>query len=81
VFVDGSTGESVQPVQAGGHGRTRRALVAVMHRLTIAISHVLHDTVTHHDLGADYFAGRAMRAMTRHANLRGPTIAFAPIGP
>jgi transposase len=63
---------------------SRRALVAVMHKLAIAIWHVLHDKTPHHDLGADYFARknpeRAMRAMTRQANAIGLTVSFAPIG-
>jgi transposase len=63
----------------------RRALVAVMHKLTIAIWHVLQHKVPHRDLGADYFARknpeRAMRAMTRQANALGLTVTFAPIGP
>jgi transposase len=48
---------------------SRRALVAVMHKLVIAIWHVLHDKTDFHDLDADYFARknpeRALRAMTR----------------
>jgi transposase len=48
---------------AARRGR-QRALVAVMHKLVIAIWHVLHDKVAHHDLGADYFARRdPQRAM------------------
>ena len=62
----------------------RRALVAVMHKLVIAIWHVLHDKVAHHDLGADYFTRkdpeRALRAMTRQANALGLTVTFTPIG-
>lgn len=61
----------------------RRALVAVMHKLVIAIWHVLHDKTIHQDPGADYFARkdpeRTMRAMTRQANAIGLTITFAPI--
>jgi transposase len=62
---------------------SRRALVAVMHKLAIAIWHVLHDKTAHQDLGADYFARknpeRALRAMTRQANALGLTVTFAPI--
>lgn len=61
----------------------RRALVAVMHKLAIAIWHVLHDKTVHQDPGADYFARkdpeRAMRQMTRQANALGLTVSFAPI--
>lgn len=60
-----------------------RALVAVMHKLAIAIWHVLHDKTAHHDLGANYFARtnpeRAIRAMTRQANALGLTVRFDPI--
>jgi len=63
---------------------SRRALVAVMHKLVIAIWHVLHDKSAHRDLGADYFARknpeRALRAITRQANALGLTVTFNPIG-
>lgn len=63
---------------------TQRALAAVMHKLVIAIWHVLHDKVGYHDLGAGYFTRRdpvrAMRQMTRQANALGLTVSFAPIG-
>ena len=66
-------------VRRGG----RKALVAVMHKLTIAIWHVLHDHTAHHELGADYFAQRdpqrAMRRMIKEANSLGLTIRFDPI--
>jgi transposase len=62
---------------------SRRALVAVMHKLTVAIWHVLHDRVEHHDLGADYFAKRdperAMRQIVKQANALGLTVRFDPI--
>jgi transposase len=62
----------------------QRALVAVMHKLVIAIWHVLATNTTHRDLGADYFARkdpqRAMRQMTRQANALGLTVRFDPIG-
>jgi transposase len=62
---------------------SQRALVAVMHKIAIAVWHVLHDKVTHHDLGAEYFAKRnpihAMRRMTREANALGLTVRFDPI--
>jgi len=61
----------------------QRALVAVMHKLTIAIWHVLHDKTPHQDLGVDYFAKkdpeRAKRRMIREANALGLTIRFDPI--
>ncbi|WP_165615859.1 IS110 family transposase [Parafrankia irregularis] len=62
----------------------RHAQVAVMHKLTIAIWHVLHDRVPYRDLGADHFAKRdperAMRRMIKQANSLGLTIRFEPIG-
>lgn len=61
----------------------QRALVAVMHKIVIAIWHVLHDHVTFQDLGADYFTKRdpqrAMRRMIKEANSLGLTIRFDPI--
>jgi transposase len=61
----------------------RRAMVAVMHKLAIAIWQVLHDHVPCHDLGADYFAKRdperAMRRMIKEANSLGLTVRFEPI--
>lgn len=67
---------------AARRGR-QRALVAVMHKLAIAIWHVLHHKVEHQDLGADYFAKRdperAMRRMVREANALGMTVRFDPI--
>jgi transposase len=60
-----------------------KALVAVMHKLAIAIWHILHDQTTFHDLGSDYFTKRdpvrAMKRMTREANSLGLTIRFDPI--
>lgn len=42
-----------------------------MHKIAIAIWHVLHDHVPYHELGADHFAKRdperAMRRMTKEA--------------
>jgi hypothetical protein len=62
---------------------SQRALVAVMHKLAIAIWHVLHDKTDYRDLGADYFTRRdperAMRRMTKEANRLGLTIRFEPI--
>ncbi|MFF3518366.1 transposase [Streptomyces sp. NPDC002573] len=61
----------------------KRALVAVMHKLAIAIWHVLHDQVPYRELGADYFAKRnperAMRRMIKEANSLGLTLRFEPI--
>lgn len=61
----------------------KRALVALMHKITIAIWHVLHDKTPFRDLGADYFAkrdpARAMRRMVKEANSLGLTIRFDPI--
>ena len=61
----------------------KRALVAVMHKIVIAIWHVLHDKTAYHDLGGDYFVKRdperAMRRMQRQANALGLTIRFDPI--
>jgi transposase len=62
----------------------QRALVAVMHKIVIAVWHVPHDHVPFHDLGADYFTRRdplrAIRRMTREANSLGLTTRFDPIG-
>jgi transposase len=67
---------------AARRGR-QRALVAVMHKLAIAIWHVLSDKTAHHDLGADYFTRRdpqrAMRQITKQANALGFTVRFDPI--
>ncbi|RZB14787.1 IS110 family transposase [Streptomyces sp. F001] len=61
----------------------KRAMVAVMHKLAIAIWHVLHDHVPYRDLGADYFTKRdperAMRRMIKEANSLGMTLRFEPI--
>ena len=62
----------------------QRALVAVMHKITTAIWHILRHKIAHRDLGADYFVKRdpqrAMRRMTKEANALGLTIRFDPIG-
>jgi transposase len=62
----------------------QRALVAVMHKIVIAIWHVLNDHVRFQDLGADFFTKRdpqrAIRQMTKQANSLGLTIRFDPIG-
>lgn len=67
---------------AARRGR-QRALVAVMRKLAIAIWHILHHKVEHHDLGADHFAKRdpqrAIKRMTREANALGMTVRFDPI--
>lgn len=57
----------------------RRALVAVMHKLAIAIWHVLHDKTAYRELGTDHFTKRAMRHMVKQANDLGLTIRFEPI--
>ncbi|MEV0416006.1 transposase [Streptomyces sp. NPDC050448] len=61
----------------------RRAMVAVMHKLAIAIWHVLPDHTVYRELGADYFAKRdperAMRRMIKEANSLGLTVRFDPI--
>ncbi|MFJ9691356.1 transposase [Kitasatospora sp. NPDC101183] len=63
--------------------RGRRALIVDMHKLAIAIWHVLHGQKPYRDLGADYFAKRdperAMRRMTKEANSLGLTVRFEPI--
>jgi transposase len=62
----------------------QRALVAVMHKIVIAIWHVLHEHEPFDDLGADYFTKRdpqrAMRRITKEANSLGLTVRFDPIG-
>lgn len=54
-----------------------------MHKLAVAIWHVLHDKVPYRELGADHFtqrdSERAMRRMTKEANSLGMTIRFEPI--
>ncbi|MFE6962230.1 hypothetical protein [Streptomyces sp. NPDC057696] len=61
----------------------RRALVAVMHKLAIAIWHVLHDKTVYRELGPDHFTRRgperAMRRMLKEANNLGLTVRFEPI--
>ncbi|MGW9211333.1 IS110 family transposase [Embleya sp. NPDC055664] len=61
----------------------KRALVAVMHKIAIAIWHVLNDHAPYRELGADHFARRnperAMRRMIKEANRLGFTIRFDPI--
>jgi transposase len=60
----------------------QRALVAVMHKLVIAIWHVLHDKVAYRDLGVDYFIRRnpqrTMRQIIKQANSIGLTVRFDP---
>jgi hypothetical protein len=41
-----------------GHTGRRRALVAVGHKILIAVWYILHDGVGYHELGADYFDHR-----------------------
>jgi transposase len=61
----------------------KRALVALMHKIVIAIWHVLHDKTVFRDLGADYLPKRdperAMRRIRREANRLGLTVRFDPI--
>jgi hypothetical protein len=61
----------------------KRALVAVMHKLVIAIWHVLHDKTVYRELGPDHFTRRdperAMRRMLKEANSLGLTVRFEPI--
>jgi hypothetical protein len=61
----------------------KRALVAVMHKLTIAIWHVLHDKSTYRELGAAHFTRRnperTLRRMRKEANSLGLTVRFEPI--
>lgn len=65
------------------HRGRQRALVAVMHKLAIAIWHVLHDRCPHQDLGVDYLTTgvpqHAMERMVRQANRWGLTVRFDPI--
>ncbi|WP_405542517.1 IS110 family transposase [Streptomyces phaeochromogenes] len=67
---------------AARRGR-QRALVAVMHKLAVAIWHILHNKTRYQDLGTDYFTRRdperAMRRMTKEANRIGLTVRFEPI--
>ncbi|MCW8102238.1 hypothetical protein OOZ58_37680 [Streptomyces tauricus] len=61
----------------------KRALVAVMHKIPIAVWLVLHDHVPYRELGADHFtrrdAARAIRRMLKEANTLGLTIRFEPV--
>jgi hypothetical protein len=61
----------------------KRALVALMHKIVIAIWHVLKHKTAFRDLGADYLPKRdpqrAIRRMQREANSLGMTIRFDPI--
>ncbi|WP_155589836.1 hypothetical protein [Streptomyces cavernae] len=54
-----------------------------MHKLTIAIWHILRNKTRYQDLGPDYFTRRdperAMRRMTKEANHLGLTVRFEPI--
>ena len=63
--------------------RGRRAVVAVMHKLAIAIWHVLSDHTPYRELGADHFAKRdperAIRRMIKEADSLGLTVRFDPI--
>jgi transposase len=67
---------------AARRGR-QRALVAVMHKLAVAIWHILRNKTRYQDLGPDYFTRRdperAMRRMTKEANRLGLTVRFEPI--
>jgi transposase len=67
---------------AARRGR-QRALIAVMHKLAIAIWHILRNKTRYQDLGADYFTRRdperAMRRMTKEANRLGLTVRFEPL--
>lgn len=67
---------------AARRGR-QRALVAVMHKLAVAIWHILRHKTRYQDLGADYFTRRdperAMRRMTNEANRLGLTVRFEPV--
>lgn len=61
----------------------KRALVALMHKIAIAIWNVLKHKVPFQDLGADYLPKRdperAMNRMRREANRLGLTVRFDPI--
>lgn len=64
---------------AARRGR-QRALIAVMHKLVIAIWYILRNKTRYQDLGSDYFTrrdpGRAMRRMAKKANRLGLTVRF-----
>jgi transposase len=67
---------------AARRGRPR-ALVAVMHKLAIAIWHVLHDHTPYRELGPEHHTrtnpARALARITRQANALGLTVRFDPI--
>jgi transposase len=61
----------------------KRALVAVMHKIVIAIWHVLSERVAFRELGSEHFTRhdpqRAIRRITKQANALGLTVRFDPI--
>ncbi|KAF5994117.1 IS110 family transposase [Streptomyces sp. WAC00263] len=61
----------------------KKALVALEHSMLTAVWHILTDNVPYTDLGGDYYAKydpeRAMRRITRQANVLGFTVRFDPI--
>jgi transposase len=61
----------------------KRALVAVMHKIVIAIWHVLTERVPFRELGPEHFTRqdpqRAIRRITKQANALGLTVRFDPI--
>jgi transposase len=61
----------------------QRALVAVMHKIVIAVWHVLHDHVPFRELGAEHLTRRnperAIRQTIKQANTLGLTVRFDPI--
>jgi len=65
-----------------GHMDSRKAQVAIMHDIAIAIWFILHDKVPYRELGPDYFARRDPNKITRriHALARsiGATIEIHP---
>lgn len=65
-----------------GHMDSRKAQVAIMHDIAIAIWFILHDKVPYRELGPDYFARRDPDKITRriHALARsiGATIEIHP---
>jgi transposase len=57
-----------------GHMDSRKAQVAIMHDIAIAIWHILHDKVPYRELGPDYFARRDPDKIRRRIHALARTI-------
>ena len=75
--------DGLSPVERGFE-RWRPALQPeFLHKLAIAVSHVLADKATYRDLGPDYYARRnperTMHRIIKQTNAIGMTVRFDPI--